>query len=67
MNESLKFLLHTSLLAIGLILCLGALSSLVIYTNGYGVHHDGDYFVAFILASIIGIPILLLGIRKLSV
>jgi len=65
MNESLKFLFRAFLLTVGLILCLAALSNLVIYTNG--PRYNDDSMVWFVLLSVIGIPTLLFGIRKLSV
>lgn len=67
MKDSFRFLLRSLLLAIGLVLCLTALSFLVSFTDSARLSNmDEEDFVTFVVLLLVGIPVLLLSIRKLS-
>ena len=67
MKESVQFLLRSLPLAAGLVCCLTALSFLVSFTDSARFSNMGEEdFVAFVVLALVGIPVLLLGVRKLA-
>lgn len=67
MKELLSFFLKALPLSLGLILSLTALSFLVGFTDSARLANIGEEdFVTFLVLAIVGIPMLLFGIKKLS-
>lgn len=68
MKEHITYLSKSILLAIGVILCLSALSFLIKFTDYASLENikESD-FLTFIVLTLVGIPTLMLGIHKLSV
>lgn len=67
MRELLRFSVRALPLTLGLVLVLTALSFLVGFADGaHPSKFAEEDFVTFVLLSIVGIPMLLFGIKKLS-
>lgn len=67
MKSDLRFLGTAMVFALGLVCCLASLAFLVSFADAASLEYIGEAdFITFVVLALIGIPLALLGMRKLS-